>query len=368
MKKAAEAAGVKTKGGLGRPVGGERYTRASRLVGHYTELDDAELGEPVGVEDRFNEIEAQPYHYRPRNRTVDVVETMPNFDHNLLQSLSTLCRGRSWDRPGASNTTDCPMRRKLTLLIATVVVALCLGRTAPAWAQEAAPYPVWWSPSLELESLDQIDSLLAKEFPEALWKVFARSGVGKKRKMIVDNCNSYLEATKLKYYMGYFAYRYVREQNEYARLKIKCETLAALKKTRSAKKSYLRDFVFTVGALDFLPEMVRSGLDYERGCEIWRANENGISWSQFVDFPLIDVASQTKMVVLDSLQGLRLEIVVRGDLDGDRLDDILLKSSGLPSPGGAASDIRLSVLTRFTADGVLLVLNPLHPSKKCNFD
>lgn len=257
------------------------------------------------------------------------------------------------------------MRRKLTLLITTVVVALCLGRAAPAWAQEAAPYPIWWSPELGLESLDQIDELLKKEFPENQWRVFF-GGVGNKiGKMIVDNCESRLIASGLAYYAWF---RDASEQDEFENLRVRCKIFGTIKDATLAKRSHLREFVLAVGALDFLPEMVRPGLDYERGCEIWRANENGIPWSQFTDFPLIDVASQTKMVVLDGWQGVRLEIVVRGDLDGDGLDDILLKSSGLPSLTGFAGDIRLFVLTRFTANDVLLVLNPIHPWKVCKFD
>ncbi len=68
MKKAAEAAGVKTKGSLGRPVGGERYARASRLVRHRVELGDAVVGKPVSVEHAPRLLEAEDFERVPGGR------------------------------------------------------------------------------------------------------------------------------------------------------------------------------------------------------------------------------------------------------------------------------------------------------------
>jgi hypothetical protein len=44
--------------------------------------------------------------------------------------------------------------------IIVAATALLLGVSGPANA-EADPFPVWWSPVLELESLDAIDARLA---------------------------------------------------------------------------------------------------------------------------------------------------------------------------------------------------------------
>ena len=32
-------------------------------------------------------------------------------------------------------------------------------------SEEAGPYPIWWSPTLELDSLDQIEALMGDRFP-----------------------------------------------------------------------------------------------------------------------------------------------------------------------------------------------------------
>ena len=55
------------------------------------------------------------------------------------------------------------MIRKLARL--ATAGALALGLSGPAAAEEP-PYPVWWSESLELDSLDAIDARLDRE----LWE------------------------------------------------------------------------------------------------------------------------------------------------------------------------------------------------------
>ena len=258
------------------------------------------------------------------------------------------------------------MRAMPTLFVAISMLLLTMGGRAEAQAQPTEAYPIWWSSELELYQLAWIDAVLNKDFPEIMWKVFAAGDPDNTTKIIVDNCDSYLEATKNKYYKIDFRDR--QEHDEYARLRIRCETLGMLKRTRPAETSHLRDFVFAAGVLDFLPEMVRQNYHHERACEVRRANETGIPWSQFVDFPIVDVASQTEVVVLGKDLGVRLEIMARGDFDGDTLDDILVRSSILPYPDGNAGDIRLFVLTRFSANGVLRVLNPPHLWSPCDPD
>lgn len=45
--------------------------------------------------------------------------------------------------------------------IGGALAALCLGLAEPAPAEES-PYPVWWSPTLELDGLEAIDARLAR--------------------------------------------------------------------------------------------------------------------------------------------------------------------------------------------------------------
>ena len=45
------------------------------------------------------------------------------------------------------------------------LTVLWLGVFGPATATEDGPYPVWWSPILEVESLDHIDARLERALP-----------------------------------------------------------------------------------------------------------------------------------------------------------------------------------------------------------
>ncbi len=60
-----------------------------------------------------------------------------------------------------------------------------------------------------------------------------------------------------------------------------CLALRALKRARPAETSYLRDFRFAQGALDYLPALINAA-----GCKHLRpellANRDGVPWSQFV--------------------------------------------------------------------------------------
>ena len=47
-------------------------------------------------------------------------------------------------------------------LVILVLVGLALGLPAAAAEGESGPYPIWWSPSLELDSLDRIDARLQR--------------------------------------------------------------------------------------------------------------------------------------------------------------------------------------------------------------
>ncbi|MCH7554671.1 MAG: hypothetical protein IIC08_01515 [Proteobacteria bacterium] len=58
------------------------------------------------------------------------------------------------------------MNTRLISPFRAALLALLLLCAPAALAGEDAPYPIWWSPELGLESLDDIDGLLDKIFPE----------------------------------------------------------------------------------------------------------------------------------------------------------------------------------------------------------
>ena len=175
--------------------------------------------------------------------------------------------------------------------------ALALGLVlaavaASGGARAGETYPVWWAPELGLESLDEIDAALARPFPEGKRAPFHKFG----RRMIgtgaaaypgewgsldaqpIGNCVAYLKWTDE-------GYQYENSDEDshwvYQTKAGYCLALRALKRARPAETSYLRDFRFAQGALDYLPALINAA-----GCKHLRpellANRDGVPWSQFV--------------------------------------------------------------------------------------
>ena len=252
------------------------------------------------------------------------------------------------------------MRRKLTVLITTLVVALWLGRGAPAWTQEAAPYPVWWSPELELQSLATIDDRLRQEFPRDQWRIAVR--FSDRKKIVIDNCVSLTTQINTRV-SGLVITEYNSSTNYFHSLKADCDALAMIKNALPAKESYLREFMFSLAALDYLPALLighdtaLSGAKStcELLCKFLLANTNGTPLSWFEDVPLIDIKSGEDFVVWARGRGARLKIIARADFDGDGVDDMLIKRKFLKTRS-QRSDLLL--LTRESSDSVMRVLNP----------
>ena len=252
------------------------------------------------------------------------------------------------------------MRRKLTVLITTLVVALWLGRGAPAWTQEAAPYPVWWSPELELESLLAIDDRLAREFPIDQWRIAAR--YSDREKTVIDNCVSLTTQINTREF-GLVITEYDSSTDYFYSQKTDCDALAMIKGASPAKESYLRDFVFSLEALDYLPALLighdtalsQAKSTCELLCQFLLANTKLTTLSRFEDVPLIDIKNGEDFVVWARGRGARLKIIARADFDGDGVDDMLIKRKILTTRS-QRSDLLL--LTRESSDSVMRVLNP----------
>ena len=123
---------------------------------------------------------------------------------------------------------------------------------------------MWWAPEIGIESLDEIDALLAKPFPPELrhtlytyvWQgrqIPSGKGFQPKDPQPIDNCLTLFQWLAAKYethvydWDGFQAYR---------RAYAYCYALRALKRARPAKISYVRDFVMDAHALDYLPALV----------------------------------------------------------------------------------------------------------------
>ncbi len=252
------------------------------------------------------------------------------------------------------------MRPRPNLLIATVVFALCLGRGAAGWAGEDATYPIWWAPSLELESLDQIDERLERKFwadPSTGIPVVKGKWPGD-TKAFVDSCASY---DKLRN-EGYYA-RSNLDLRPLLFQATKCQAIRMLKEARPSRISHVNDVTLNPGIVDYLPAMVDPGVSCDMLCRQYDANERCVPWSKFgvsrLDasiFESIDVVDPHQMEVKTRSKSLTLHILARADFNDDGLEDLLLRvNAGVI--GGTWGTTRVYVLTRDRPDGVLWVID-----------
>ncbi len=245
--------------------------------------------------------------------------------------------------------------RKLWCLALTCTLALGLSGAAAA---EDGPYPVWWSPALELESLDAIDARVEREFwpgdPEGL--PLAKTEGETRKEVPAFNCIE-LERWVGEGYHGIGTNGFGLQLYNQAL----CRAIEMLKQAAPARRSYLREFVLDETAVAYLPAMAfrMPSCDYQ--CRQRLANERRIPVSQFEELVRIDSKGVDELELETPTMETRITVMARGDLNADGLDDMLvLSNTGATEGTGGWSGIYL--LTREAPNAVLFVLNADKPS------
>ena len=241
----------------------------------------------------------------------------------------------------------------LTRLAAAILLPCHLASAAAA--AEAEKYPIWWSPTLELESLDKIDERRRKRFwPEEYegMDVF-KDGDSKAKSAVVENCVSLDRLLNEGFYPPFS-----RGSQIAMSLSATCTTLDMLESARAAEVSFVRDFVMTAEALDYLPAMVNIAPGYDWMCRQYRANERRIPLSRF------EAERNVQLKVLNDfkIEGriewwfYDVEILARADFNRDGLEDLLVIASADATEGTWAATT-IFLLNRDTPDGVLWVVD-----------
>ena len=249
-------------------------------------------------------------------------------------------------------------------LIAGAGAAALVFAAAAAASADEPPYPVWWSPVLELESLESVNERLER----ALWPdneegLLLYSGSG--ANLVEPRANSCASLKKLTE-AGYFGGGSPTIWVQHYHLSL-CEAIQALGSAAPANVSFLRDFTFDVESVHYLPAMVNLSPSCDFVCREMVANDKGIPLNRFDDVLLRQVISDTEIDIWTPAWQVRLTILARADFNADGVGDMLVLSSGGAIEGTyAAAD--LYWLTRYDSNAVLHVLGAerlLCPDYQC---
>lgn len=243
--------------------------------------------------------------------------------------------------------------RSLPFLIGALAVAAVAVTAAPALAAEQGPYPVWWSPSLELESLDKIDQRLARKINPDGEGFRIEVGLGKTRRTALASSCADIRALE-RQGQGAIASRDVHLRftiSEY------CVPIETLKRARPAERSYVRDFVLNAEALDYLPAMVSLSPSCDGMCRLYVANERRISLNEFGSGGYdVNEKSDYAFEIETDYDISQVEILARADFNFDGIEDLLVYvfAKAKEARWGARE---LFVMTREAPDAVLRVMH-----------
>ncbi len=251
--------------------------------------------------------------------------------------------------------------RKLWHIALTCTLALGLSGVSA----EDGPYPVWWSPALELDSLDAIDARLERE----LWKgdsdgmQLIKNEGDTRLEVWANSCNEFLALTEAGYHgRGSRGYKVQLITAAY------CRAITWLKDASAARESHLRDFMLDETAIDYLPVMVHITPSCDFLCEHLEANEQRIPLSRVTPDLEVVTVGPDGMEIRTAILATRLSALARGDMNSDGLEDLLILSRTHATEGTG----RWSFVFLLTREGPSAVLNVLEaqkdycPNEHCN--
>ncbi len=226
------------------------------------------------------------------------------------------------------------------------------GATAADETGAEPPYPVWWSPVLELDSLEGIDARLARHIwpgddeglPLAKWDGEIREEAS------AVNCIE-LERLVAAGFEGIASNGFGLQLY----IQALCRGIEAMRRAQTAERSYLRDFVLDEEAIHFLPPMVTNSSSCEFICRHPIAKEGRIPLNQFEPVTRLNIVNDHQLEIWPLDWKTIVTILGRGDFNRDGLDDLLVLANG-GSMSGTWSGAQVYLLTRETPDSVLRVL------------
>ncbi len=174
-------------------------------------------------------------------------------------------------------------RRQIARTTGLAVLWTGLAFANPALAEEP-PYPVWWSPVLELDSIEGIDARLHR----ALWPgndegmLLIKTEDGSVSETSAINCVELERLIEEGFHGAGSSARAVAQYH----LSV-CRAMELLKTAAPARQSFVRNFAFDLTTMDILPAMVDLSPSCDFLCREVVANERRIPLSRFHDILLV---------------------------------------------------------------------------------
>jgi hypothetical protein len=242
-----------------------------------------------------------------------------------------------------------PARIRNRLLVSGTLISLiaCGPKLSPAAAPPAAAetVPAWWSPQLALADLGAISAELDKPFDEPLEMV--KSGAPQPEPMA--GCRDYLRLRP----QGYeptdpTAWGWMHE------LGARCQSLIVLQRVKPSRDDGLSSLLASADLLARLPAalaVAQSPDELKRRTSAARA---GQTLNAYDPAAKIKEQSATNAVIESADMTTKLDLIARGDFNGDGAQDALIRSFShgsegswfdqrlvLIGPGGAEAQLTL---------------------------
>ncbi len=257
-----------------------------------------------------------------------------------------------------------PIKRTLVAALPLLLLTSAVGVAGPS-AEEL--YPIWWSPKLELDSLESIDDRLARPFwdpsvnPSGLPlypEEYRQEDMREAR-----NCVELFALRELGYYARpYHAFKLMLALESW------CRAITALRTAKPAERSFVQGFRFDGASLDVIPPMALLGWGCWELCWQHAANHQRLSLAEV--HPDIEITGVDDLLIeleMPNVQGDSLELVGRADFDGDGLEDLLVIHD-THAIGGTYGGTHDMLLTRDAPGAVMTVINAaqhLCPEYEC---
>lgn len=226
-----------------------------------------------------------------------------------------------------------------------------------------AALPVVWATSLALASQRDVATRLATPTPDSLeaatWTVRCTpdGACTPVDTVHTTTCRQYWDA-RTRGLAGTTAV----DVGDLLTVGARCAAIEAIGRAGTPKQSAVRSFTWSPADLDSLPANLALAVTAVDSARLWRAAEAGATLRR-VDPGLratVDHQSpgDTALVVESSVQQLRIELLARGDFDGDGWDDMLVRVVA-GARGGSFATQHVHVLSRRRAGVPLSVVRQL---------